>query len=72
VLIASSDLPVRRCRELIALRAPQPGKLEFAVGGFGTSIHMSGELFKTMAHVDILNVPYRAARRRCPMSSAAR
>jgi len=58
VLIASSDLPVRDARELIALARSQPGKLEFAVGGFGSSIHMSGELFKTMAHVDILNIPY--------------
>ncbi|QJR10785.1 hypothetical protein DSM104443_01854 [Usitatibacter rugosus] len=58
VLIASSDLPVRNARELIELARSQPGKLEFAVGGFGSSIHMSGELFKMMAHVDILNVPY--------------
>jgi len=58
VLIAASDLPVRDARELIALARSQPGKLEFAVGGFGSSIHMSGELFKTMAQVEILNVPY--------------
>jgi tripartite-type tricarboxylate transporter receptor subunit TctC len=58
VLIATADFPAADARGVIALARAQPGKLEFAVGGFGTSVHMAGELFKSMAHVEILNVPY--------------
>ena len=58
MLIAARDFPANDARGLIELARAQPGKLEFAVGGYGTSMHMSGELFKSMAHVEILNVPY--------------
>ena len=50
-----------RSRELIALAKGQPGKLDFAVEGLGTSIHMAGERFKMMAAVDAVNVPYKGA-----------
>ena len=58
VLVAAKDFPASNATDLIALARANPGKLEFAVGGFGTSIHMSGELFKSMARVDIVNIPY--------------
>ncbi len=58
VLVAAKDFPANDARGVIALASAQPGKLEFAVGGSGTSIHMSGELFKSMARVDIVNIPY--------------
>ncbi|APV52514.1 hypothetical protein BWI17_17480 [Betaproteobacteria bacterium GR16-43] len=58
VLVAAKDFPASTMEELIRLAQAQPGRLEFAVGGYGTSIHMSGELLKTMANVDIVNVPY--------------
>lgn len=58
VLVAARDFPANDANGVIALARAQPGKLEFAVGGFGTSVHMSGELFKSMAHIEVLNVPY--------------
>ncbi len=61
VLVAAKDFPARDARELIALAKAQPGKLDLAVGGLGTSIHMAGELFKMMAGVDVVNVPYKGS-----------
>ncbi|MEN9419929.1 MAG: hypothetical protein RI988_3550 [Pseudomonadota bacterium] len=61
VLVAAKDFPARDARELIALAKAQPGKLDFAVGGLGTSIHMAGELFKMMAGVEVVNVPYKGS-----------
>ena len=52
--VAAHDL-----RELIALAKSQPGKLSFASAGTGTSVHIAGELLKSMAGVDILHVPYK-------------
>ncbi len=54
-------LPVKTVPELIALAKKEPGKLAFSSSGLGTSLHLSGELFKTMAGVDILHVPYKGA-----------
>jgi tripartite-type tricarboxylate transporter receptor subunit TctC len=45
--------------ELIALAKAQPGKLSFSSAGIGTSVHIAGELFKSMAGIDILHVPYK-------------
>lgn len=58
VLVAAKDFPANDVGEVIALARAKPGALELAVGGYGTSIHMSGELLKSMAHIEILNVPY--------------
>src|SRR5215216_4055634 len=52
------SLPVSSVAELIALCKKEPGKYSFASSGPGTSLHLSGELFKTMAGVDIIHVPY--------------
>ncbi len=59
VLIAHPSLKVKNVAELIALARAQPGKLNFGSSGIGTSNHLSGELFKAMAGVDIVHVPYK-------------
>jgi tripartite-type tricarboxylate transporter receptor subunit TctC len=61
VLVAARDFPAKDARDVIALAKAQPGKLDFAVGGYGTSIHMAGELFKWMAGIEALNVPYKGS-----------
>ena len=48
-------------KELIALAKAQPGKLNYASSGPGTPYHMAGELFKAMAGVDIVHVPYKGS-----------
>jgi tripartite-type tricarboxylate transporter receptor subunit TctC len=52
-------LPVRNVRELIALARAHPGQLNFASSGTGGLIHLTGELFKQMAKIDIVHVPYK-------------
>jgi tripartite-type tricarboxylate transporter receptor subunit TctC len=59
VLAVPSELPIRNVQELVALAKSQPGKLSYAHAGAGTSQHLAAELFKYMAHVDIVAVPYR-------------
>jgi tripartite-type tricarboxylate transporter receptor subunit TctC len=61
VLIASKNFPGKDARDVIAFAKANPGKLDFAIGGTGTSIHMAGELFKSMAGVDIVNIPYKGS-----------
>lgn len=57
--VNTSVVPVRTVPELIALAKAQPGKLSYSSGGVGTSSHLAGELFKSMAKVDIVHVPYK-------------
>jgi tripartite-type tricarboxylate transporter receptor subunit TctC len=59
VLIVHNDVPAKSVAELTALARAQPGKLTFASAGVGTTQHLSGELYKTMAAIDIQHVPYR-------------
>lgn len=54
-------LPANNVRELIALAKAQPGKLTFGSSGNGSSLHLAGELFKQMAGVDLVHVPYKGA-----------
>ena len=54
-------LPARTVAEFIAYARANPGKVNFGSGGAGTSVHMSGELFKMMTGVDMVHVPYRGA-----------
>jgi tripartite-type tricarboxylate transporter receptor subunit TctC len=54
-----SVLPIRTVPELIALARAQPGKIAYSSGGIGTSSHLAGELFKSMAKVDMVHVPYK-------------
>lgn len=60
-LVTNLDLPVKNVAELIALLKANPGKYSYASAGNGTTLHLSGELFKVMAKVDMMHVPYRGA-----------
>ncbi len=53
--------PAQSVADFIAYAKANPGKVTFASSGHGTSVHLSGELFKRMAGVDIMHVPYRGA-----------
>jgi len=59
VMEVTLSLPVKTVPEFIAYARANPGKISFASSGVGSSIHMSGELFKAMAKIDMLHVPYR-------------
>ena len=59
VLVVHPALPVKNVKELIALAKSRPGKLNYAAGTTGATAHLSGELFKTMAGIDIVHVPYK-------------
>ncbi len=61
LLGVTPSLPANSVAELIALCKKEPGKYSFASSGPGTSLHLSGELFKKMAGVDIIHVPYKGA-----------
>ena len=61
VLVVNQSLPAATVPEFIAYAKANPGKLNFASAGVGTGIHMSGELFKLMAGVNMTHVPYRGA-----------
>jgi tripartite-type tricarboxylate transporter receptor subunit TctC len=54
-----ASLPVKSVHELIAYAKANPGKLSFAHSGTGSGQHMSGELFKKMAGIDIVHIPYK-------------
>ena len=59
LLVVNNDLPVHSVPELIALLKANPGKYAYGSSGAGTTPHLSGELLKQMAKLDILHVPYR-------------
>jgi tripartite-type tricarboxylate transporter receptor subunit TctC len=61
ILVVKKDLPVNSVAELIAYAKANPGKLNFASSGNGTTIHLSGELFKRMTGVDMKHIPYRGS-----------
>ena len=61
VLVVNPSVPVNSVQELIAYAKANPGKLNFASSGAGTSIHLSGELFKVMAGVQMMHVPYKGS-----------
>src|SRR6187399_139349 len=61
ILVVNPALPVRTMAELIALAKARPGQLDFASSGYGAAAHLSGELFKAQAHVDIVHVAYKGA-----------
>jgi len=61
LLGVTNSLPVSNVAELISLCKKEPGKYAFASSGPGTSLHLSGELFKALAGVDIVHVPYKGA-----------
>jgi tripartite-type tricarboxylate transporter receptor subunit TctC len=59
VIVVHPSVPAKTLKEFIALAKAQPGKLNYASSGQGTPYHMAGELFKSMAGIDLLHVPYR-------------
>jgi tripartite-type tricarboxylate transporter receptor subunit TctC len=59
VLVIHPSLPAKNLKELIALAKAQPGKLNFGSSGLGSSNQMAGELFKLMAGINIVHVPYK-------------
>ncbi len=61
VLVARNGLPVSSVRELVAAARVKPGSLSYASSDPGTPYHMAGELFKAMAGVDILHIPYKGS-----------
>ena len=61
ILVTHPSLPVKAVRELIALAKARPGELDYASGALGSSSHLAAELFKSMAGVTIVRVPYRGA-----------
>ena len=61
VLIAHPGTPVQTAKDVVALAKAQPGKLNYASFGAGTSSHFAGEMFKAAAGVDIVHVPYKGS-----------
>ncbi|MBG9390141.1 tripartite tricarboxylate transporter substrate binding protein [Caenimonas aquaedulcis] len=59
VLVAHPSLPANSLQELIALAKARPGKLNFAIGSVGSSVHLAGDAFKMMSGAYIVNIPYR-------------
>lgn len=61
ILVVHPSLPVASVKQLIALSRARPGAVTYASSGSGSTAHLSGELFKSMAKVDLLHVPYKGA-----------
>jgi tripartite-type tricarboxylate transporter receptor subunit TctC len=61
MLVVSNAMPVKTVSELIDYCKSNPGKISFASSGYGTSVHMSAELFKAMTKCDMVHVPYRGS-----------
>ena len=61
IMVVNPDLPANNVRQFIAYAKSRPGALNYASGGNGSSAHMSMELFKSMAGVDLLHVPYKGS-----------
>jgi tripartite-type tricarboxylate transporter receptor subunit TctC len=61
VLVIHPSVPARSVKDLIALAKSRPGQLDFASSGVGTAPHLSGELFKTMAGVNLTHIPYKGS-----------
>jgi tripartite-type tricarboxylate transporter receptor subunit TctC len=61
VLVANPALPAANLKELIAQAKAKPGRINYASSGPGTPYHMAGELFKSMAGVSLVHIPYRGS-----------
>src|SRR5437016_2704271 len=59
VLVVNPDMPAKTLGELIAYAKANPGKLNFGSGGPGSVAHLSGEMLKSLANIDIVHVPYK-------------
>lgn len=61
ILVVHPSLPVTSVRQLIALAKARPGELNYAGSGMGAAAHLAAELFKSMAQVNIVHIPYKSA-----------
>jgi len=61
LLVVHPSVPANSLADLIALAKSQPGKMNYASSGPGTPYHMAGELFKSMAGIDVVHVPYKGS-----------
>ncbi|HEV2009173.1 MAG TPA: tripartite tricarboxylate transporter substrate binding protein [Burkholderiales bacterium] len=61
VILVHPSLPVRSIKELVALAKSRPGDINYASGGNGTATHLAGELFKQVAGVNFVHIPYKGA-----------
>jgi tripartite-type tricarboxylate transporter receptor subunit TctC len=61
ILVVNPSVPVKTVPELIALAKSKPGKLNFASSGNGTPYHMAGELFNSLAGINITHIPYKGS-----------
>ena len=71
-LVVNADLPVKNVQELITLAKSKPGQLSFASSGLGGLQHLNGEMFKQMAGVDLVHVPYKGTAQFLPDLIAGR
>ena len=71
IMVVPNSSPARSVAEFIAHAKANTGKITFASSGAGTSIHLSGELFKRVAGIEMTHVPYRGGAPRSPTSSPA-
>ena len=72
VLSVHAMSPFKTAQELIVFAKANPGKLTYASAGIGTGIHLAGEQFRQVTGIDVVIVPFAAARRRLPIFSPAR
>ncbi len=61
ILVVHPSLPAKSVREFIAIAKSKPGQLNYGSSGVGTATHMTTELFKTMAGVDLVHIPYKGS-----------
>jgi len=61
IFISHPSVPAKTIRDIVTLAKAQPGKVVYASSGTGTAQHLSVELFKSMAHIDMVHVPYKGA-----------
>ena len=72
VLVVNADFPPRNVKELIALAKSKPGEFSYASSGIGGLQHLNGEMFKQMAGVDLVHVPYKGTTQLLPDLIAGR
>jgi tripartite-type tricarboxylate transporter receptor subunit TctC len=72
VLVVNPDFPARSVKELISLAKAKPGELSFASSGIGGLQHLNGEMFKQMAGIDLVHVPYKGTSQLLPDLLAGR
>ena len=61
ILLANPSFPAKSVQELVKLAKAQPGKIDYASSGTGSSLHMTMELFKNAAGIDLLHIPYKGS-----------